>query len=334
MQRNCLTAIAAHQRYENKTRNHRDGVQRLLAAAAIDTQRLNVVLDIDCRAGDTTLGVLRAAPRAEVIGVDDYLDAITLARMKFGLSLNGTSVERVLAIQSLMVTGWVDSFKADSASVRDRATFVHSSIANCPLANADLAVGFQALHGFDTMSGLPHPSVLDSIRASLKTGATLLAGTSSTFFEFEDSSSIGGMPRSQWSVLEHPFIKLVFESLRDIMLNVGYSLPPASKPPHSMNDLRMPLERTGFEVVQFGQIPIRYSIDVLLTETARSLPFMLGVLDGAPFTPLAKRQFVDEAVFDAGLRCDKYVTQGYPDPRLVTDMNVWNAILWVRAKAR
>lgn len=330
----AINGGAAQQAYEMRTRNARDGVKRMLAAAKIDVERLSTVFDLGCRAGDTTLGILQVTPEyTHIFAFEEYSDAIILAKLKFASRMCPHKVERGDELGRLLPTGWLNSFRQEVLRVSGRSFFVHcNSISDLPslYPKADLAVGFQLLHWLDAgENGLPKPEIIRSIREGLKTGGVFLAGTSTAFFDFGKADVIEGT-RSRWSIHEHPFMKIVFEEVARLMA-VERQVPEPAKPTLSISNLGELLMANGFGDIQFGHFLISYPLNVLITETARNVPLHQGRLNGVPDE--AKARIIDCALKLANARCDSLAGDGKADPRLVADRNVWEAVPWLRATA-
>jgi SAM-dependent methyltransferase len=329
------------QSYEAKTRNFRDGVQRLMSAAGVQTDRLKTVLDLGCRFGDSTLGILRATPSStQVIAVEEFIEATALAKWKFNTPPTRIfDAERGLipGLLKSLPEGWVDFFRQEASSVWGREYFAFwpiKELGNLAIDEVDLVVAFQTLHWLDAgPDGLPDVGIIRSIRDMVLPGGLFVGGTSTAFFDFGKADVIEGMPRSVWSIHEHPFMKIVFEEVARLMaVEIGKAPEPVSaKPSLSAEGLKKLFESNGFGNLQFGHFLIKYSLDVLTTETARNVPLHQGRLNGV--SDFVKARIIDCALGLANAKCDRLVGDGAQDPRLVADRNVYEAVPWLRATA-
>ena len=329
----------SQQAYEARTRIQRKGVTRMLRAAGIELERLRTVVDLGCRNGDTTLGVLETVPKARVIGVEEHREALLIARAKFGM-LTGQERDEIKGLGEMIeevTSGWLGNFYANAkATDLYRLSLVNSPLEHLPTVlgdeKADLIVGFQVLHWLNAdETGLPTMEVLKAIYDSLAAGGIFLAGTSTAFIAIDPNEKIEGMTKAEYSIDNHPFVQMVYECIEDAVSAIlGYAPQPVlAKPPLSKEGLEMRLRNAGFAMVSSDAFLVTSGREEVIDNVVRLRPEHQGRLNGVD-NPDERKRIIEDAIRFANGICDQKVSGGEQDPRLV-ETNIYDAVPFVIA---
>jgi len=324
----------SQQPYELKSSMQRKGIQRMLCTAKVGLEGLQLIVDLGCRNGDTTLGLLEAAPSAKVVAVEEVLDALALAKFKFGIATSGErkAVAQMMGDSLSSVDIHLQKFRADAASTLDRVEFVKSNM-NCLgflSGEADLVAGFQLLHWLDEgHDGLPKREIMKSISKCLRPGGTFISGTSTAFVEIDTTKRIDGMSVAEYSIDHHPFFSCLYTNIADA-LGAQTEVIPAHAPPLpslKLDALAGLLESVGFKDVEIGAFLVTPGRELVLTEVSRIRPKHQGRLEGVPEPRAA--EIVREAITAA----NEYFSLNFEptnDPRNL-DRNIYDAVPYVKA---
>jgi SAM-dependent methyltransferase len=324
----------SQQGYEAQTLAQRNGVKTLLKAAGIQVEGLRTVVDIGCRNGDTTLGLLQATPKTtQVFAVEECLDALLIAKVKFG---GGTATEfvSVSRLLSKLPPRWLDTFAEDAKPVGWRATFVHSPIAKMASklpfpSTVDLAVGYQALHWLDAdYLGRLSTQVVKGIYESLAAGGVFLAGTSTAFVSLPREFSVEGKTVAQFSIDEHPYVKMIYAEIAKLALTWPRKTEPERlKGRISLDGIAKQLTKIGFSAVETGGYLYTPGREKVITDVVKLRPAHQGMLGGIPENDRA--ELVEMAIGAANQKCDEIARNGQ-DPRLV-ETNIWDVVPFIKA---
>ncbi len=326
----------SQQAYEARTKTQRICAKNLLKTAGVKLEGLRTVVDLGCRNGDTTLGILEATSKeTKVIGVEEYREALLIAKAKFGVA-SSEEIKEIGELLKGMPEGFVDSFVQDSKLVVDRVSLINSTVEDLNLKDkADLIVGFQILHWLNAgENGLPTPEVMQAINESLASGGVFLSGTSTAFIAISPDEEIDGKKKSEYTIDGHPFIRMVYEKIADIVSLVSdehepQPVPVTEKPPLSMDLLIELFESSGFEDIKTGAFLVTPGREEIIEGVSRIRPVHQGRLDGIDDEGL-REEIIDFAVKFSNSKCDLLVEAGIADPRLV-ETNIWDAVPYIMA---
>ncbi|MBI5227640.1 hypothetical protein HY988_03570 [Candidatus Micrarchaeota archaeon] len=324
--------------YEARTQMQRRGMGALLRAAGVAIERLNRVTDIGCRNGDTTLGLLQALPPSvRVTGVDEFGDAISLAKAKFGL-LSAPELAEFAHLISDLPPGWLESFGVDAEPHRSRVSFREVRLTNLNGFNGgtskpELAIGYQILHWLDCdPSGLPLKSLIASIFASLSSSGVIVAGTSTAFMKMDPAQKVDGMTPNQYSIDEHPFVKMVYEQIAVLVRDrIGSSPTPVlENPPLSKDRLDRQFRKAGASKVEFSEFLVTPGREEVISQVVRIRPAHQGRLNGITDETI-RAAIIGTAIDQANADCDETVRKGQADPRL-HEGNIWDVVPFIVAR--
>ena len=348
------------QRYEAKRGMLREGAGRILRASGLQLEGIRTALDIGCRFGDTTLGTLEALPNAHVTGIDEFLHAILVAQMKFGKGTSGYTQREMNELLSQLPEGWLETFSRDAAPYTDRVALGKwnlASLHDCMRdEKVDLVTGFQVLHWLNAdETGLPLTDIFRGIYDILAPGGIFIAGTSTAFIAIDPNETIDGMTKDQYSIDNHPFVKMVYEDIKSQRNIYEYTIPlmhatyisgdceflehvpepVTANPPLSREGLERQLRNLGlgigFSDVRFGGFLVDAGRENVVNELVRIRPEHQGRLNDI-WDPELRKRIIDTAITNSNLECDALVAiRQRPDPRLV-DTNTFDAVPFVIAK--
>ena len=318
---------------ESRTRIHLNGTKRMLKASGLMLEGIRKIVDLGCRNGDTTLGVLQEAPKdAKVIGIEEYREALLLAKAKFGVSSEKEAMH-IADLISEMPEGWIETFRNESEEFKDRTSFFTSQVENMPelIQNADLIFGFQILHWLNANEdGFPTTETLAAINQSLAPGGKFLAGTSTAFVELSPEEKVEGKKKSEYDFNAHPFVKMFFARVGEIIekLTGKTPIPIVNKPQLSMDKLTNLLESVGFRDVQHGGFLATNGREELLFRVLPLTAVHQGRLGG--IAPEQRELVTQLALNYTNADCELIVMEGKPDPRLV-ETNVYDVVPFILA---
>ncbi|HID72690.1 TPA: hypothetical protein EYP38_02000 [Candidatus Micrarchaeota archaeon] len=323
----------SQQRYEQKTGMQRRGIQTMLKTAGVRMDGPMRIVDLGCRNGDTTLGLLEAAPKeAHVIGVEEFSQALTLARFKFGLHNDADERDLLKLVGDILqFTGSnFYEFRDTAKPMLGRVDFVHSMMDELlsVVSGADLVAGFQLLHWLDNDSNdLPKGEILKSIAHIMVPGGTFISGTSTAFVGIDPNGMIDGMTKAEYSIDEHPFFKEVYARIEAaVKMMPGHAPMPVSAGAQLKLDALVGLmESCGFTDVQTGAFLVTPGREEVISEVVKIRPKHQGRLEGIPEVKAA--EIIARAIAETNEHFDSADSR---DPRQRV-MNIWDAVPYVKA---
>jgi|GEM_PF-2555590 len=325
----------SQQPYEARTKIQRTCVKSLLKSAGVKLEGLRTTVDLGCRNGDTTLGILEVtSDKTRIIGVEEYKEALLIAKAKFGVA-SSDEIKQITGLLGEMPDGFLDSFEEDTKPFRKRAAFVNSPVEGMPTTiadRADLIVGFQILHWLNAGdNGLPAVETMKAINESLAAGGIFLSGTSTAFIAISPDEEIDGKKKSEYSIDGHPFVKTVYEKIAGIVSKItGHEPQPVTeKPPLSMDSLMEVFENAGFKDIKTGAFLVTSGREEVIREVVKLRPEHQGRLNGIDSGEL-REDIIDLAIESANNECDLLAGAGKGDPRLV-ETNIWDAVPYIMA---
>ena len=330
----------AQQAYEARTRIQLRGVKRLLLAANVQTDRVKMAVDLGCRGGDTTLGILQAIPGIiQVIGIEEVLEAVILASLKFHTEHKWDNREAVTRVKAWKdaesgLQEFFNSFTVDSSKFCNRHQcqfdFAHlQEFTQLPdvFGGIDLIVGFQILHWLDAAdNGLPKPEIIKAVYDTLASGGVFIGGTSTAFIHIDQNQRVEGKTRAEFSIDEHPFVKMVYERIKSIVQQITLMVPvpvTAAQPLKEAELIRL-FTDAGFIGVQTGAFLVTPGREEVTNGVVRLRPEHQGRLEGVPQEQ--RTALVEQSIKDANAACDSMQT----DPRL-DNQHIYDAVPFLKA---
>ena len=270
------------------------------------------VLEIGCRQGASTHGLLDAASPAkiDVLATDPVKHALTVARLRFGRGYLDHEILRVMAhCNGNHPTGdeakkWLDQMPkelweplmAEAGKYRSHVEFLDPPDNLYVYGPFPLVYGFQAGHWIETnpdgeYAGYPKAEHLENIAKAAGPGKYIYLGYSTAFFDVDPKLKVDGLNRSEYSIDAHPFFRHYIDILvRKVADETGKSeeevvrntalYTNASKP--NEGGFRTHLQGIGLKLISVIGYLVTPGAEKVVTAVAELRPVHQGYLNFVP----------------------------------------------------
>mgnify|MGYP001586800980 CR=1 FL=1 len=306
------------QRYELETGIFRSGsktaitkLREALAGVLPFTDGMRV-LEIGCRQGASTHGLLDAAlpAKIDVLATDPIDKAMAVARLRFG---RGYPKNGILLVMSYCLgnhpTGdeakaWLDQLPGElwkplmeeSRAYQSRVEFIDPPDHLYAYGPFSLVYGYQTGHWIETDSdgeyqGYPKAEHLKNISDAVAPGKYIYLGYSTAFFDVDPELQVDGMNRSQYAIDEHPFFKHYIATLvRHVAAETGKSeeevvrntVAHSATPKPNESGFAKYLEGIGLKLVSIIGYLVTPGAEKVVTDVAEKRPIHQGYLKFVP----------------------------------------------------
>lgn len=307
------------QRYELETGIFRSGsktaitkLREALEDALPFTDGMRV-LEIGCRQGDSTLGLIEGAlpTRINVLATDPVEQARILARWKFGrgdyrehdilrvmqrVLGNHPTGDEAKAWLDQLPREQVDAFLSEAGKYRISTEFIDPPDNLYVYGPFSLVYGYQAGHWIETnpdgeYAGYPKAEHLDNIAKAAGPGKYIYLGYSTAFFDVDPELRVDGLNRSQYSIDDHQFFRNYIAILvRNVARATGKSEDEIVRntvwhtraPKPNESGFKKYLEGIGLKLVSNIGYLVTPGAEKVVTQVAELRPVHQGYLNFVP----------------------------------------------------